>query len=388
MSVTKAGHGMWVDCSDYGQATDWATRAAAVQAAIQAARTDHRATVYVPAEFLGYDASKVTFDPSVQMVREGQLTEGDVVAYGADRSGEHPSTAAFTAALNFSHKAVTVPAGTYHIDATIYVSSGQSLRLDRQAVLRPAADVPVLDLASANVSIDGGVINTQDVEPYRSAAIQLRGSRGGGISHPTYVRNMGLYGKENAGSGSRGIYLVTSPDTPGHDLYCATFENVSISGFNKGIEIEVVKVPGKISNINSCIFSNIMIRHSRIAVRLWCEHTDHTMLERHLLTNVIVECHPHAIDPQFQISTRRSMFTGITFWDFKGERVLTFDQNSSLNVLLTDLENWHLHDGGKKNTIVATGKVQFGGERALTTADLDALEKRLQASIDKKQDKT
>lgn len=64
------------------------TRAAAVQAAITEAAGASKSFVFVPHEFLNYDASAVTFDNSVRMVREGQVGDVfDVKAYGAAGDG-------------------------------------------------------------------------------------------------------------------------------------------------------------------------------------------------------------------------------------------------------------------------------------------------------------
>lgn len=77
--------------------------------------------VVVPANFLPYDPTKVTFSPLVQMVREGgDWSVYDVTAYGADPSQVLDSTVAFTAPMLATPGGViAVPTGDYLVSATI-----------------------------------------------------------------------------------------------------------------------------------------------------------------------------------------------------------------------------------------------------------------------------
>ena len=78
-----------------------ATNAELVQRAIDDAVLLGKSRVYVPASLLPYDASLVTFNTAVQMVREGgDFSVYDVLAYGANGLGVTSDSPAFTPALS------------------------------------------------------------------------------------------------------------------------------------------------------------------------------------------------------------------------------------------------------------------------------------------------
>lgn len=101
-----------------------ADNAEAVQTAIGEAKAEGRSKVLVPAKLIPYDASKVTFDDGVQMIREGNRRDAyDVKAYGA--AGDGPSGTDDLAAINAAASAadangydeVVHPPGTYTVSA-------------------------------------------------------------------------------------------------------------------------------------------------------------------------------------------------------------------------------------------------------------------------------
>lgn len=72
-----------------------------ITAAIAAAVTAGAARVFVPAAMLPYDASLVSFDDSIQMVREGGSFDSyDIQAYGAAMDGVTDATVAIQAAID------------------------------------------------------------------------------------------------------------------------------------------------------------------------------------------------------------------------------------------------------------------------------------------------
>lgn len=95
---------------------------ARIQAAIDQAVVELASAVFVPAFMLPYDASLVTFNTSIRMVREGgSFDVFDVTAYGAPIDDSADLTPAFHAALlahNVFTDPISFPGGTYHCDSS------------------------------------------------------------------------------------------------------------------------------------------------------------------------------------------------------------------------------------------------------------------------------
>lgn len=88
------------------------TTEAKIQAAINQAVLELATAVFVPAFMLPYNASLVTFNTAIRMVREGgNFSHYDVVAYGASGDGVTSASPSFTAAL----AAAGVAEGTCHV---------------------------------------------------------------------------------------------------------------------------------------------------------------------------------------------------------------------------------------------------------------------------------
>lgn len=123
---------LWKDTQQVrGDTSSRATRATAVDAAIGQAGTDGLSFVFVPQEFLDYDASAVNFTKngfSGRLVREGQVSDAfDVKAYGATTGTADDQAPAFKAAADAMPSEggvlhVPTDSGGYRIATTVTLS--------------------------------------------------------------------------------------------------------------------------------------------------------------------------------------------------------------------------------------------------------------------------
>lgn len=132
---------------------DEATDELKIQAAISRAVSTGADTVFIPTSMLPYDATLVTFNSAIQMVREGGTFDGhDLRAYGAVGTGvvnDRPSLLA--ADLGVVAKGggfIVVPTGTFQIGSNITVSS--SLEFATGGVIAPDTGVTVTINGSFN----------------------------------------------------------------------------------------------------------------------------------------------------------------------------------------------------------------------------------------------
>ena len=99
-----------------------ATSEISIQAAIDVATATSAERVFVPSSMLPYDGSAITFDPNVQMVREGGVdTQYDILAYGAATGGSDVTpavNAAVAAAVAAGGGVVFSPPGFWYFLTT------------------------------------------------------------------------------------------------------------------------------------------------------------------------------------------------------------------------------------------------------------------------------
>lgn len=108
----------------YGEDTNRTTRAAAVQAAINAASGTNTPIVYVPENFLDYDASAVTFDSSVLITRQGgNPNYFDLMAYGGhpDAADNEPAWSACIEAIMGTQGSVASQGGVLYVPPGTFV---------------------------------------------------------------------------------------------------------------------------------------------------------------------------------------------------------------------------------------------------------------------------
>lgn len=107
-----------------------ATTEARIQLAIDQAAAELAQRVFIPADMLPYDATLITFNSAVQLIREGggDWAAYDVKAYGAAGDGVTDDTASFVAAkagVPATGGTVLAPAGNYLVSGTIFeITSG------------------------------------------------------------------------------------------------------------------------------------------------------------------------------------------------------------------------------------------------------------------------
>lgn len=101
-----------------------ATNEIKIQAAISRAISTGRTIVFIPTSLTPYNASLVTFDPAIRMVREGGSYDMfDLLAYGATGDGSVDDTAAVVAAVagaGLDGGIVFIPTGIFKTTSTIY----------------------------------------------------------------------------------------------------------------------------------------------------------------------------------------------------------------------------------------------------------------------------
>lgn len=209
-----------------GDNSSRATRATAVDSAIGEAGTAGKEFVFVPHEFLDYDASAVNFTKnsfSGRLVREGQVGDVyDVVAYGANRDGTGSQEAAIQAAIDAAPDdgaTVFFPAGDYRVTTGIQIptaATGFSKPVkivgEGSGVSTPAGDGPSrIFLADDTVPalFDLDATGTDD----------FRGS----------FENLALVGPGPADDGTKAIF--------GGFMLGARFRNIKIRDFDVGMQI-------------------------------------------------------------------------------------------------------------------------------------------------------
>lgn len=110
------------------QFSNYATDEEKIQAAITYAVANAKVRVFVPGFMIPYDATEVTFDPTIQMTREGGLVSNfDISAYGgaADGSDVTPALNAATAgAVEAGGGVVFYPPGFWYHLTTPTILSG------------------------------------------------------------------------------------------------------------------------------------------------------------------------------------------------------------------------------------------------------------------------
>lgn len=109
-----------------------------IQNAITQAANDGATYVFIPANMFGFNESLVTFNNTVQMIREGgRFDVFDVWAYGANHDGANDDGPAISAAIKAaaSHgvagvTTVYIPAGTYSIKTNIVLNAVVDIKIE------------------------------------------------------------------------------------------------------------------------------------------------------------------------------------------------------------------------------------------------------------------
>lgn len=227
-----------------GDDTDRTSRARAVQNAIQTALSQGYRYVIVPSNFGpgvdGYDVSLVNFDPRVQMLREGNLTDTyDVKAYGAagDYDPESDAGTDDTDAINAAADQVRAlaaagrfvgtrgPENPHHeVGTALHFSQGLYLCEDSIWLGADAAGGENYDDAVKNVGADPGSVivsrNDGGVAIDAAGVFNLRVDNLTVFGHPTETPRVGWL---NARSGATAS--PTPASSGGH-----RFQNVRILG--------------------------------------------------------------------------------------------------------------------------------------------------------------
>lgn len=219
---------------------------AQIQNAINAAAADGALYVFVPANMLPYNATLVTFNTSVRMIREGgDFSVWDIEAYGASGDGVTDATIAIQAAIsacsaNFGG-IVYLPQGVYNITSTILVSvSGVRLR---GASTFYNADV-------------GGISNIGTQLSWQGAAsgIILKYAPTTGASAQALkaveLSNVSLLGNTLAGIG---LQVLSTQGSRFSDLW---IRDCTIAG----LDLNVVTPLGENGGVTRCLFERINIR--------------------------------------------------------------------------------------------------------------------------------
>lgn len=177
-----------------------AKRAQTVQELINEALRQGHDTVVVPDHLLPYEASRVEFDPTVLLLRRGQLGGGaDTAAYGATGCGE-PRTD--DAALAAAHQAAAthgiplrLPAGHRYV-TTLKARVSVTTPPDRPAVLRLPPDA-----VGAVLVIEASLVTIRHVEVDGAADEAPDGSAGIRLADVDDCRVTGCYVHDTHGPG-------------------------------------------------------------------------------------------------------------------------------------------------------------------------------------------
>lgn len=148
------------------------TAEAKVQAAINQALAELATAVFVPAFMQPYNATLVTFNSGVRMVREGgNFAVYDVRAYGAFGNGttnDYPALAAAFQGAGVSGGIVSFPAGTYRITSSIVVPANVMLQgmgfTNHVSVAAPARILKDGNFTGVNLSSQGCIVRDLQVD--------------------------------------------------------------------------------------------------------------------------------------------------------------------------------------------------------------------------------
>jgi hypothetical protein len=247
-----------------------ATKEAQIQNAINSAVSDGALYVFVPANMLPYNASLVTFNTAVKMVREdSDPTVWDWKAYGAAGDNATDDTVAINAAL-----AATTVGGTCRGSSATYRITSQLLAANAGIIVEGEGEKTLINQVTNNVN--GLQVTGAGVE-VRSLMIQgtgfglADGSGGNGVTfdagadhssvhhcrvfnfgtgeirvhNAQYVRVLDNYIDANNGNNSMTIWV--SHDTL--PSYALIKGNICLNGKFEGIQLETCQRASVIGNI-------------------------------------------------------------------------------------------------------------------------------------------
>lgn len=205
----------WTDVRWFGDPSTLASRAAAVNAAIEHAADEGSPTVFVPSTFLPYDASSVNYDPAVRLVREGQISDYlDAKAYGivaADESFATHNSVALNAMFAHGRSINTssgddlkyvyyIPPETYYIADSIWAGYPDGTNPDSKhmtliahnAELRPTANLAGRVVFDASNTRRARIYGLRIVIPLPSPSFDISPRIGLLLARPASKNSVGL----------------------------------------------------------------------------------------------------------------------------------------------------------------------------------------------------
>lgn len=203
-----------------------------IQAAINAAVAAGATRVFVPDVMTPYDASLITFNSTVQMIREGgNFSEYDVQAYGAASNGIQDDTLSINSADTAARGAnVNFPPGTYKTTSTITCTShwnGCASASFASTIIKPSAAVTgiCIDLKS------GGVIDGLYVDGVNTSGATGIDVGTAFLVNVTTVRDTEVW--RFGGVGGRGIKVAQLVTGVFENVYaCQNYINLHTNGGN------------------------------------------------------------------------------------------------------------------------------------------------------------
>lgn len=265
--------------------------------------------------------------------------------------------AAIAYAQTIGKRTVDIPTGVYNIGSTIIVPIRMRLQMSLDTVLKPIADINIVQL-KPEAQIFGGTIDCRDIGAgFTKACLYLDGNDNfQPYEHLCVIRDINFLGEDhyytdqNWTGTAIHFYSGTGPSVRGYnDAYVSYVQasNINISNFYRGVHLEQETNPTEGGSwITACTFDQLCIMNAVRAVDIT---GDSTILQGgHSFTNMQLQGFKYGERLIF-VTGANSYFQGV-LWDLhlmteQGGKAIEFDSKSRWNYVNSNLSEYY---GGSK----------------------------------------